>query len=95
MTRFDTKVALFHSELTPSEKYDEYRRIASGEVRVVVGARSAIFVPLSNLGLIVIDEEHSATYKQETPPYYHALSVAEMRKNIQCESRCGLQPHRV
>ncbi|MGE4342241.1 MAG: primosomal protein N' [Bacilli bacterium] len=79
LTRFDTKVALFHSELTPSEKYDEYRRIASGEVRVVVGARSAIFVPLSNLGLIVIDEEHSATYKQETPPYYHALSVAEMR----------------
>ncbi len=79
MARFDTKVALFHSELTPAEKYDEYRRIASGEVRVVVGARSAIFVPLTHIGLIVIDEEQSATYKQETPPFYHALAIAEMR----------------
>lgn len=77
--RFNQKVSLFHSELTAAEKYDEYRRIASGEVRIVVGARSSIFVPLSNIGLIIIDEEHSATYKQETPPYYHVLTVAEMR----------------
>lgn len=77
--RFDAKVALFHSELTNGEKYDEYRRIASGDVRIVVGARSAIFAPLTNIGLIVVDEEHSATYKQETSPFYHALAVAEMR----------------
>lgn len=77
--RFNKKVALFHSELTPAEKYDEYRRIASGDVRIVVGARSSIFVPLSNIGLIVIDEEHSSTYKQETSPFYHVLTVAEMR----------------
>lgn len=79
LTRFDTKVALFHSELTAAEKYDEYRRIASGEVRVVIGARSAIFVPLNNIGLMVIDEEHSSTYKQEDVPFYHALTIAEMR----------------
>lgn len=79
LTRFDTKVALFHSELTAAEKYDEYRRIASGEVRVVIGARSAVFVPLANIGLIVIDEEHSSTYKQEDVPFYHALTIAEMR----------------
>lgn len=82
LTRFETKVALFHSELTPSEKYDEYRRIAHGDVRVVVGARSAVFVPLTNIGLIVIDEEHSATYKQDTTPFYHALTVAEMRAKL-------------
>lgn len=79
LSRFDQKVALFHSELTPAQKYDEYRRIANHEVSIVVGARSAIFVPLSNIGLIVIDEEHSGTYKQDTLPFYHAISVAEMR----------------
>lgn len=76
---FDDKVAIFHSELTPAEKYDEYRRIAAGSVKVVVGARSAIFVPLTNIGLIVIDEEHSESYKQQTEPYYHATTVAQMR----------------
>ena len=79
LMRFEAKVALFHSELTAAEKYDEYRRISSGKVRVVVGARSAIFVPLDNIGLIVIDEEHSATYKQDSVPFYSASAVADMR----------------
>lgn len=74
------KIAILHSELSAGEKYDEYRRIARGDVNIVVGARSAIFAPLKNIGLIVIDEEHSETYKQESLPYYHALKVAEMRQ---------------
>ena len=77
-SRFDN-IAILHSDLTPSEKYDEYRRIARGEVKIVVGARSAIFAPLSNIGLIIIDEEHVESYKQETAPYYHALKVATFR----------------
>lgn len=74
-----SNIAILHSDLTPSEKYDEYRRIARGEVKIVVGARSAIFAPLSNIGLIIIDEEHVESYKQETTPYYHALKVAIFR----------------
>lgn len=77
--RFDN-IAILHSGLTPSEKYDEYRRIVRNEVDIVVGARSAIFAPLKNIGLIIIDEEHVETYKQENSPYYHALKVAEFRK---------------
>ncbi len=73
-------IAVLHSALTNSEKYDEYRRISSNEVKVVIGARSAIFAPLKNIGLIIIDEEHSETYKQDVPPYYHALTVAKMRQ---------------
>ena len=77
--RFEGKVAILHSELTPAEKYDEYRRIASGKAQVVVGARSAVFAPLENIGLIVIDEEHVESYKQDNQPYYHAREVAIMR----------------
>ena len=77
--RFKDKVAILHSELTPSEKYDEYRKIAKGEISVVVGARSAIFAPLSNIGLIILDEEHVESYKQDVPPFYHARDVAIMR----------------
>ena len=77
--RFENKIAILHSELTPAEKYDEYRRIASGEARIVVGARSAVFAPLSNIGLIIIDEEHVSSYKQDGQPYYHAREVAIMR----------------
>lgn len=75
-----TNIAILHSGLTPSEKYDEYRRIARGEVKIVVGARSAIFAPLKNIGLVIIDEEHVETYKQESIPYYHALKVAQIRQ---------------
>lgn len=77
--RFNHQVAILHSELTPAEKYDEYRKIASGDIKVVVGARSAIFAPLNNIGLIILDEEHVESYKQDTPPFYHAREVALMR----------------
>lgn len=77
--RFGKEIAILHSSLTPAEKYDEYRRIARGDARIVVGARSAVFAPLSNIGLIILDEEHVETYKQDTPPYYHAREVAIMR----------------
>ena len=80
--RFGQKVAILHSELTPGERYDEYRRIARGEARIVVGARSAVFAPLRNIGLIVLDEEHVDSYKQDNliaPPYYHAREVAIFR----------------
>lgn len=77
--RFKGEVAILHSELTPAEKYDEYRKISKGECRVVVGARSAIFAPLENIGLIILDEEHVESYKQDTPPFYHAREVAIIR----------------
>ena len=79
LRRFEGDVAILHSALTPAEKYDEYRKIASGECHIVVGARSAIFAPLSNIGLIILDEEHVESYKQDTPPFYHAREVAIMR----------------
>ena len=79
ISRFGENVAILHSELTPAEKYDEYRKIASGKCKIVVGARSAIFAPLSNIGLIILDEEHVESYKQDTAPYYHAREVAIFR----------------
>ncbi len=88
--RFGEKVAILHSGLTPAEKFDEYRRILRGEVLVVVGARSAIFAPLEKIGLIVLDEEHSETYKQDTPPYYHAREIALWRRQFhQCQLVMG------
>ena len=77
--RFGKKIAILHSELTPAEKYDEYRRIRDGEVDIVVGARSAVFAPLHQIGLIILDEEHSESYKQDVAPFYHAMTVAQMR----------------
>lgn len=77
--RFKHQVAILHSELTPAEKYDEYRKIAHGEARIVIGARSAIFAPLDKIGLIILDEEHVESYKQDTTPFYHAREVAVMR----------------
>ena len=77
--RFQNNVAILHSELTPAEKYDEYRKIARGDCKVVVGVRSAIFAPLKNIGLIILDEEHTESYKQDTLPFYHAREVAIMR----------------
>ena len=77
--RFEGNVAILHSELTPAEKYDEYRKIAQGKARVVIGARSAVFAPLENIGLIILDEEHVESYKQDVAPYYHAREVAIMR----------------
>ena len=77
--RFKNNVAILHSELTPAEKYDEYRKIARGDCRIVIGARSAIFAPLSNIGLIILDEEHVESYKQDVVPFYHAREIAIMR----------------
>lgn len=79
IARFGQKVAILHSGLSDGEKYDEWRKIERGEAQVVVGARSAIFAPLKNLGAIIIDEEHEATYKQDSNPRYHARDVAKLR----------------
>ena len=79
ISRFGHDIAILHSGLSDGEKYDEYRKIREGKVKIVVGARSAIFAPLKNLGIIVIDEEHTATYKQDNNPRYHARDVAIMR----------------
>ncbi|MBF0818805.1 primosomal protein N' [Streptococcus acidominimus] len=79
IARFGQKVAILHSGLSDGEKYDEWRKIERGEAQVVVGARSAIFAPLTNIGAIIIDEEHEATYKQDSNPRYHARDVAKLR----------------
>jgi primosomal protein N' (replication factor Y) len=76
---FGEEVALLHSGLTDSQKYDEYVRIARGDAKVVVGARSAVFAPVKNLAVIILDEEHVESYKQDTMPFYDARSVALMR----------------
>lgn len=77
--RFGSQVAVMHSGLSTGEKYDEWRKIQRKEVRLVVGARSAIFAPFENLGMIIIDEEHESSYKQEEMPRYHAKDVAIRR----------------
>ena len=77
--RFGDEVAVLHSALSQGERYDEWRKIIRKEVSVVVGARSAVFAPFQNLGLIVIDEEHESSYKQEETPRYHAREVAMWR----------------
>lgn len=76
---FGRDVAIFHSSLSEGEKYDEYLKILRGEVHVVVGTRSAVFVPLKNLGIIIIDEEDSSSYKQDNNPRYHARDIAIYR----------------
>ena len=74
--RFKKNIAILHSRLSDGEKYDEYRKIARGEVGIVIGARSAIFAPLKNIGVFIIDEEHTSTYKQESTPKYNAIDIA-------------------
>lgn len=74
-----SNIAILHSSLSDGEKYDEWRRINKGEVNVVIGARSAIFAPLKNLGIIIIDEEHSESYKQENNPRYNTFDIAMIR----------------
>lgn len=76
---FGSSIAAIHSALSEGEKYDEWRRINRGEAKIVIGARSAIFAPLTNLGIIIIDEEHSDSYKQDTSPRYNAKDIAIIR----------------
>jgi primosomal protein N' (replication factor Y) len=81
--RFGDRVAILHSALTDAERRDERERIASGEARIVVGARSAIFAPIRGLGLIVVDEEHDPSYKQDSDPRYDARTVAAKRAALE------------
>ncbi len=82
-SRFGEEVAVLHSRLSAGERYDQWRRIRSGEASVVVGARSALFAPFTRLGLIIIDEEHETSYKQSENPKYHARDTAWMRCRLE------------
>jgi len=76
-------VAVLHSHLSHGERHDEWHKVHAGRARIVIGARSAVFAPLKNLGLIIVDEEHETTYKQEEAPRYHARDVAVVRAKIE------------
>jgi primosomal protein N' (replication factor Y) len=82
-SRFGERVAVLHSRLSHGERYDEWRKIREGRAQVAVGARSAVFAPFSKIGLIVIDEEHETSYKQEESPKYHARDAAVERARLQ------------
>ncbi len=86
-SRFGDVVAVLHSHLSDGERHDEWHRVHAGRARIVVGARSALFAPVHHLGLIVVDEEHEPTYKQEETPRYHARDVAVMRGHLE---RCAV-----
>jgi primosomal protein N' (replication factor Y) len=77
--RFGASIAVLHSQLSPAERYAQWLRIKQGDAPIVIGARSAVFAPLPNVGLIIIDEEHETAYKQSTTPTYHARTLAEAR----------------
>ncbi len=79
IAHFGTSIAVLHSSLRAGERYDEWRRVKNGEATVVIGTRSAVFAPLKNIGLIVLDEEQEASYKSESTPRYHAREVAKYR----------------
>jgi primosomal protein N' (replication factor Y) len=80
---FGKDIAVLHSNLNDRERYMQWKKVASGEIKIVIGARSAIFAPLSNLGVIIVDEEHESTYKQEHQPCYHGRDLAVMRGSIE------------
>ncbi len=86
--RFD-RIAVMHSGLTAPQRNTQWHKIKSGEADVVIGARSAVFAPLTNLGLIVVDEEHEPSYKQDTTPRYHGRDVAIKRAQL-CNAHCVL-----
>ena len=85
-SRFGDTVAVIHSQLSVGERYDEWARIRRGEARVVIGARSAVFAPVEDIGLMVIDEEHEQSYRSEIRPRYDAREVA--RCCLLYTSRC-------
>jgi primosomal protein N' (replication factor Y) len=78
-SHFGDQVAIFHSSLQRGERFDEWTRVRNGEARVVIGTRSAVFAPVQNLGLIVVDEEHESSYRQQESPYYNARDIAIVR----------------
>ena len=78
---FGDTVAVFHSGLSVGERMDEWKRVRTGRAKIVVGTRSAVFAPVQNLGLIVMDEEQESTYKSESTPRYHARDIAKFRVN--------------
>lgn len=81
--RFGKEIAVFHSRLSDGERYDEWLRVKSGKVKVAVGARSALFLPFKNLGIIIIDEEHELSYKSDVTPKYNAIDVAIIKSEIE------------
>ncbi|MEG2935843.1 MAG: primosomal protein N' [Clostridium sp.] len=81
--RFGRDVAIFHSRLSTGERFDEWMRVKMGNVKVAIGARSAIFLPFSNLGLIVIDEEHETSYKSDSDPKYNAKEIADLKAQLE------------
>ena len=81
ISRFGNIISVLHSRLSDTERYDEYRKITNGESKIVIGTRSAIFVPFKNIGVIIIDEEHTSSYKQENHPRYNAKDIAIWRSN--------------
>ena len=85
------QVAVLHSHLSGGERFDEWHKIVEGNAKIVIGARSALFAPLKKLGLIVVDEEHEGSYKQDSSPRYHARDVAVVRAKIEgCSVVLGL-----
>ena len=81
-TVFGSDVAILHSSLSPGERYDEWRRIRRGDARIAIGTRSAVFAPLENIGLVIVDEEHDPSYRQHESPFYNARDVAVMRAHL-------------
>lgn len=95
-SHFKDTISVLNSSLSDGRKYDEFKRIATGETKVVLGTRSAIFSPIKDLGIIIIDEEHSSSYKQDNVPYYDAIEVAKMRaKNENAKVLLGSATPRV
>jgi primosomal protein N' (replication factor Y) len=89
LARFPGQVGLVHSKLSDGERYDTWRRARNGQLKVIIGARSALFAPLPNPGLIVLDECHDSSYYQSEPPFYHAVAAAQMVARI-CGAVCLL-----
>ncbi|MEQ1604639.1 MAG: primosomal protein N' [Pyrinomonadaceae bacterium] len=81
-TVFGSEVAILHSNLSVGERYDEWRRIRRGDARIAIGTRSAVFAPLENIGLVIVDEEHDPSYRQHESPFYNARDVAVMRAHL-------------